>query len=345
MIDGQTSGSGPLFSIIVPVYNRVDEVEELLESLLYQTGIEPSEYEVIIVEDGSTRPCGELCEHYKWKGLDVRYHYKDNEGRSPARNYGMERARGKWLLFFDSDCVIPDDYLCRLKIEVSDADFSCFGGPDSAHSSFSDVQKAINFAMTSFITTGGIRGGRHSMEKFTPRTFNMGFTREVYEKVGGFREMYSEDIDMSLRIKNNGFKTRLLPEQKVYHKRRVDFGKFCRQVNVFGKSRITLQLLYPGSLKPVHVLPALFVVGAVTSLVFACVFSLWWLLPLGVFTGALFATALLSTCSLKIAALAIPAGYIQLVGYGTGFLQAYVKKILLRRGRDINEEIQARKGK
>lgn len=335
----------PEFSIIVPVYNRIDEVEELLESLLYQTGVEPSEYETIIVEDGSTQPCGEVCDVYRWKGLNVHYYFKENEGRSIARNYGMERARGKWLLFFDSDCILPADYLSKLKNEKKLDQLDCFGGPDAAHESFTDVQKAINYAMTSFITTGGIRGGKKSMEKFTPRTFNMGFTNVVYEKVGGFREMYSEDIDMSTRIKNAGFKVGLLPEQKVYHKRRVDFKKFFRQVYVFGKSRITLHFLYPGSLKLVHLLPAFFVLGSLLCVVLACLVSPWWLLPLCLFSLLLFIGALLSTRSIKIASLAVPAGFIQLTGYGTGFLNAFFNKIILGKGRDIEEEIAARKGK
>ena len=335
----------PKYSVIVPVYNRVDEVEELLESLLYQKDVEPSDYEVIIVEDGSSVPCGEVCEHYAWKGLNVKYFFKDNEGRSIARNHGMERAQGDWLIFFDSDCVIPDDYFARLDNEPALTYLDCFGGPDAAHESFSPTQKAINFAMTSFLTTGGIRGGKKSMEKFTPRTFNMGFRKEVYDKVGGFREMYSEDIDMSTRIKQAGFRIGLLPDQKVYHKRRVDFKKFFRQVNVFGRSRITLKFLYPGSLKLVHVLPALFVVGSIVSVILGCLWTPWWFVPLGVFTVALFVSALCSTRSLKIASLAVPAGYIQLFGYGTGFLSAFTTKVLLGRGRDIEEEIAARKGK
>lgn len=335
----------PKYSVIVPVYNRVDEVEELLESLLYQNEVDPGLYEVIVVEDGSTIPCGEVCEVYKWKGLNVKYLAKANEGRSIARNHGIEHAQGEWLLFFDSDCVIPPDYLALLENEPRLDALDCFGGPDDAHHSFSPVQKAINFAMTSFLTTGGIRGSKKSLEKFTPRTFNMGFRREVYDHVGGFREMYSEDIDMSTRIRNAGYKIALLPHQKVYHKRRVDFKKFFRQVHVFGKSRITLHFLYPGSLKLVHLLPALFVLGAIASIVLACLVSVWWLLPLALFTILIFAGALWSTRSVKIAALAIPASYIQLVGYGTGFLSAFTTKILLGRGRDISLEIADRKGK
>ena len=241
----------PQFSVIVPVYNRPAEVEDLLASLAEQTY---RDFETIIVEDGSTLPCGYICDAYAGR-LDLHYYPKSNEGRSIARNYGIERARGRMLVFFDSDCVIPPDYFEILSQSLAEKPVDCFGGPDAAHESFSPTQKAINFAMTSFLTTGGIRGGRHSMEKFVPRSFNMGYTREVYDKVGGFREMFSEDIDMSTRIRQAGFSTALIPDAKVYHKRRVDFAKFWRQVHVFGMSRITLKELYPGSLKIVHTLP------------------------------------------------------------------------------------------
>ena len=199
--------------------------------------------------------------------------------------------------------------------------------------------------MTSFLTTGGIRGGKVSLEKFTPRTFNMGFSRKVYENVGGFREMFSEDIDMSTRIKNAGYSIALIREAYVYHKRRLDFKKFFRQVHVFGMSRITLKLLYPGSMKLVHWLPAVAVVGAILLVILAITVSPWFLLPLALYLIAVWVTALLSTRSVKIATLAIPAAIIQLGGYGTGFIKAYVSKIILRRGRDINEEILIRKGK
>ncbi|MDE6377427.1 MAG: glycosyltransferase, partial [Duncaniella sp.] len=279
-------------------------------------------------------------------GVNARYFYKDNEGRSIARNYGMARASGEWFVFFDSDCVIPPDYFATLSRELDAAPgVDCFGGPDAAHSSFSTTQKAINYAMTSLLTTGGIRGGKVSLERFTPRTFNMGFTRRVYEKVGGFREMFSEDIDMSTRIRREGFNITLLRPAYVYHKRRVDFKKFFRQVHVFGMSRITLKLLYPGSLKAVHNLPALAVVFGLILVLLGIFVSPWWLLPIGVYLLAIFITALLSTRSLVIALKAVPASVIQITGYGTGFLRAWIWKILLRHGRDLDEEILIRKGK
>ena len=330
----------PRFSIIVPVYNRPQEVEELVESLAKQTD---KDFELVIVEDGSTILCQEACKKHE-NNLKIKYFHKSNEGRSIARNYGMERADGDFFIFVDSDCILPPDYIEKLKKSLGDDPTDCYGGPDTAHESFSDIQKAINFSMTSFFTTGGIRGGKKSMEKFIPRTFNMGFSKEVYSKVGGFREMFSEDIDMSTRIKNNGFKIVLYPDVKVFHKRRVDFKKFWRQVHVFGMSRITLKLLYPGSMKLVHWLPALFVIFGI-GLVIASFFNIWFLVPLLVYFIILFIAALISTRSPKIAVLALPASAIQLGGYGTGFIRAYVWKIMLGHGRDIDEEIERRKGK
>lgn len=331
----------PRFSVIIPVYNRPAEVADLLESLTAQTS---GDFETIIVEDGSTVRCDDVCRRYADR-LDIKYFYKSNEGRSIARNHGIERSSGRWLIFFDSDCVIPPGYFETLGRELDKLGPDCFGGPDAAHDSFTSTQKAINYSMTSFLTTGGIRGGKVSMEKFVPRTFNMGFTREVYEKVGGFREMFSEDIDMSTRISKAGFNTCLIREAHVYHKRRVDFRKFLRQVHVFGMSRITLKLLYPGSLKVVHALPALAVIIGVVLLVLGLTVSPWFLLPLAIYLLAIFIAALFSTRSLVIAAKAVPASIVQIGGYGTGFIRAYFTKIILGRGRDISEEIEMRRGK
>lgn len=329
------------YSVIVPVYNRIDEVDDLLKSLSEQTF---KDFEVIIVEDGSTQPCGDVVDRYA-ENLDVKYFFKENEGRSVARNHGIMNSTGQYLIFFDSDCVIPPDYFSILDTALSANPLDCFGGPDAAHDSFSDTQKAISFAMTSFLTTGGIRGGKLQMEKFVPRSFNMGYSRKVYDSVGGFREMFSEDIDMSTRIRQAGFSIGLIREAKVYHKRRIDLKKFWRQVHVFGRSRITLKLLYPDSLKLVHTLPALAVIIGLVLLLLGIFLSPWWLLPLGIYIVALFIAALASTRSLKIAAIAVPASVVQIAGYGTGFIRAYFTKIILGRGRDIEEEIAARKGK
>lgn len=331
----------PQFSVIVPVYNRIDEVSDLLASLAGQTC---KDFETIIVEDGSTEPCAEVVEKYA-SAANARYYFKENEGRSIARNHGMEHATGDYFIFFDSDCVIPPGYFATLKAGLADNPVDCFGGPDAAHDSFTPTQKAINYAMTSFLTTGGIRGGKVQLEKFTPRTFNMGFSRTVYEQVGGFREMFSEDIDMSTRIRRAGFQIGLMREAFVYHKRRGSMGKFARQVYVFGMSRITLKLLYPDSLKPVHLMPAAFVLGSLTLILLGIFESPWFLTPLAAYLAAIFTDAAIRTRSLSIAARAIPASILQLGGYGCGFINAFTRKILLRRGRDIAEEIEMRKGK
>ncbi len=331
-----------LFSIIVPVYNRPDEVADLLGSLAVQSD---RGFEIILVEDGSTVLCRPQAEAYSDR-LRLKYYYKENEGRSIARNYGIVRADGDFLVFVDSDCVLPPDYIASLRAALTaHPETACFGGPDAAHDSFTDTQKAINYAMTSFLTTGGIRGGKVSMEKFTPRTFNTGFSRRVFEKVGGFREMFSEDIDMSTRIRRAGFNIALFPEVYVYHKRRGNLRKFWRQVHVFGMSRITLKLLYPGSLKAVHCLPALFVLGSI-AMIAAAIFWHWWcILPLVAYLLAVWICAVISTRSLRIGTLGLAASIVQLTGYGTGFIRAYIWKILLGHGRDIEQEVAMRKGK
>ena len=331
----------PYFSVIVPVYNRRDEVRDLLESLACQS---LQNFEAIIVEDGSSDPCKDIVESFAGR-VDVQYHYKDNEGRSIARNYGIERAKGEYFIFFDSDCVIPADYFKTLTARLEEHYVPCFGGPDAAHDSFTDVQKAINFSMTAFLTTGGIRGGKVQMEKFVPRSFNMGYSRQVWEKVGGFREMFSEDIDMSTRIRKGGFEISLIRDAFVYHKRRVDLKKFSRQTYVFGMSRITLKLLYPDSLKLVHCLPAVFVLGVATLVLLSLLWQWWAILPLALYVVMLWISALISTKSLKIASLASITSFVQLGSYGIGFIKAFVWKIVLGHGRDINEEIAIRKGK
>lgn len=332
--------SRPTFSIIVPVYNRRDEVRDLLASLAAQTD---RRFEVILVEDGSTDVCEPEAKAFEGR-VPLRYFWKENEGRSIARNYGIERADGDFFVFVDSDCILPPDYIASLRRarELTPAD--CFGGPDAAHESFSDLQKAINYSMTSFLTTGGIRGGKIQMEKFVPRTFNMGFSREVYNKVGGFREMFSEDIDMSTRIRQAGFSTSLYRDVVVFHKRRVDLRKFWRQVHVFGMSRITLRLLYPGSMKLVHTLPAIFVIGSL-AMIAGAFFWKWLLIPLAVYIVAVWIAGMISLRSVKLGSMGVITSLTQLYGYGTGFIRAYVWKILLRHGRDEAQEVEMRRGK
>ena len=328
------SQTTPYFSIIIPVYNRPDEVRELLESLAEQTC---KDFELLLVEDGSTRRCDEVAREYADR-LTIRYFYKENSGRSLTRNYGMEQATGRYLVFFDSDCIIPPAYFETVRRRLDEHYVDCYGGPDAAHSSFSRLQKAINYAMTSFFTTGGIRGGKGSMEKFTPRTFNMGFSKEVYDRVGGFADMFGEDIDLSLRIRDAGFTTALFRDAYVYHKRRVSFRSFYRQVYVFGMARVDLYRLHPESLKVVHLLPACFVCGVVVLLAGAF-FWPWTLLPLAFYYGLLFLESLVKNRSLPIALLSLLTCTIQLGGYGLGFMKAFITKVVLKRDVDREAEL------
>ena len=311
------------FSIIIPVYNRPDEVAELLDSLTKQTD---KGFEVLIIEDGSAVPCKEVCEQYADK-LDLHYYFKPNSGRSETRNYGMERASGDWFIIYDSDVIVPPQYIATVREELAKNPVDCYGGPDAADNSFSDVQKAINYSMTSIMTTGGIRGATKNKEKFSPRSFNMGISRKCFETVGGYKNMIGEDIDMSIRIKDAGFKTTLIPEAYVYHKRRVDLTKFFRQVNTFGKGRVLLGELHPGSLKPVHLMPAAFVIGNIGLVLLAIGLSiidyrlsLLCLAPIVLYVLGIFCESLIKNKSVKIALLSIVAAYMQLFGYGTGFL-------------------------
>lgn len=315
------------FSIIVPIYNRPDEADELLKSLTEQTS---KNFELVLVEDGSSRSSLDAVNKYKGQ-ITINYIAKPNTGRSDTRNVGMQHAVGNYFVFFDSDCIIPSTYFEVLEKCLLGDYADCFGGPDKAHHSFTDTQKAINYAMTSFFTTGGIRGGKVNMEKFVPRTFNMGFARNVYENVGGFNKSidYGEDMDISARIRKNNFSIKLYHSAFVYHKRRVSFKKFYKQVYVFGKARInTIYKLYPDTLKLVHFLPSAFTVGTILLLSLSMLFkSFYFLLPLAVYTVLLFVDSLIENKNIKIALLSIVAGYIQLFGYGLGFIKACIDRM------------------
>lgn len=319
------------YSIIVPVFNRPDEIDELLESLTRQTF---NDFEVIIVEDGSQKPCKEVCDKYTDK-LNLKYFMKENSGPGQSRNYGAERSEGEYLLILDSDVVLPENYLYAIEEELHRDKADAFGGPDRAHNSFTDTQKAISYSMTSFFTTGGIRGGKKKMDKFYPRSFNMGIRREVYNKLGGFSKMrFGEDIDFSIRIFKAGCKCRLFPGAWVYHKRRTDFRKFWRQVYNSGIARINLYKKYPESLKLVHLLPMVFTVGvgiccilAMTGvLIKAPILTALGLLPLLLYSLLIFTDSSIQNKSIKIGILSIRAAFTQLTGYGCGFIEAWWKR-------------------
>lgn len=314
----------PRYSVVIPVYNRPDEVDELLQSLCGQTY---QNFEVVVVEDGSAIPCKQVVEKYA-EMLDVHYFEKPNSGPGQTRNYAAERSRGEYLLILDSDCILPETYLAAVEADLQRESADAFGGPDRAHDSFSDVQKAINYAMTSFFTTGGIRGGKKKMDKFYPRSFNMGVRAEVYKALGGFSAMrFGEDIDFSIRIFKGGYRCRLFPEAWVWHKRRTDLKKFFKQVHNSGIARIDLYKKYPESLKLVHLLPAVFTVGVVLVLLVAFICP-WSLLLLALFAVVIFIDASIRNKSIKIGALSVIAAFIQLTGYGSGFLRAWWKRCI-----------------
>ena len=322
-----------MFSIIIPVYNRPDEVDELLESLTTQT---VKDFEVIIVEDGSQKTCKDVCDKYVGK-LDIKYYLKENGGPGPARNYGVEKAQGDYVLILDSDCVIPSGYLAAIEAELNANPCDAFGGPDAAHESFTDIQKAISYSMTSFFTTGGIRGGKKKLDKFYPRSFNMGMKRSVYNNLNGFSKMrFGEDIDFSYRIFENGYTCRLFPEAWVWHKRRTDMRKFFKQVFNSGIARINLEKRHPGTMKLVHMLPMVFTLGVIFLVALAIVSAftfptLWWipLCPLLLYMLLIFTDSSIVNKSVKIGVLSIIAAYVQLMGYGLGFIKAWWLRCVL----------------
>ena len=316
------------YSFIIPVYNRPEEVDELLDSLTHQTF---RDFEVLVIEDGSAIPCKDIVEKYD-DLLSIKYFVKPNSGPGQTRNYGAERAEGEYLLILDSDCIVPPTYLEAVEAELNREPADAFGGPDRAHSSFSDIQKAINYAMTSFFTTGGIRGGKKKMDKFYPRSFNMGVRAEAYQALGGFSKMrFGEDIDFSIRIFKNGYRCRLFPEAWVWHKRRTDFRKFFKQVHNSGIARINLYKKYPESLKVVHLLPAAFTVGLLVLLL-GSIWCLWCFLPILLFILLIFIDASIRNKSIRIGCLSVAASFIQLVGYGSGFILAWWRRCV--KGKD-----------
>ncbi|MFV7236642.1 glycosyltransferase [Flavobacterium sp. ZB4R12] len=317
-----------LFSLIIPVYNRPEEVDELLESLSQSDYNQ--EFEVVIVEDGSSLPCEEVVHKYDDK-LKISYYYKENSGPGDSRNYGMKKAKGDYFIIFDSDCIIPKEYLTEVDKALKQNYVDCFGGPDKALDSFSDIQKAINFAMTSFLTTGGIRGGSEKIDKFQPRSFNMGLSRKAFEASKGFGNIHpGEDPDLSIRLWNLGFETKLFPKAFVYHKRRIDWDKFSIQVNKFGKARPILNSWYPQYNKLTFFFPSVFIIGFFTSLLLL-VFNFDQLLQLYfVYFLVLFLVSTYQNKSVKIGYLSLIAVWKQFYGYGIGFLESFIKIIILK---------------
>ncbi|MEJ6791413.1 MAG: glycosyltransferase [Lacinutrix sp.] len=321
------------FSFIIPVYNRPSEIEELLESF---SKLEPvKDFEIVIIEDGSTLSSKEVVEKYIAQ-LNISYYFKENSGPGDSRNNGMNKAKGNYFIILDSDCILPKDYLVEVEKNLKSNFVDCFGGPDAAHQSFTNLQKAINFSMTSIITTGGIRGNKNSVNKFQPRSFNMGLSKKAFKATQGFSRIHpGEDPDLSIRLWNLGFETAFFETAYVYHKRRISWSKFYIQVNKFGMVRPILNQWHPTTKKITYWFPSLFVLGLILSVLLT---FLHIMLPLYVILGyyvVAFSVAVLQTKSITVAFQSVIALTIQFFGYGIGFLKSTFFIGLLKRNPEV----------
>jgi len=312
--------SRPKYSVVIPVYNRPQEVAELLESLTQQTY---KNFEVVLVEDGSAVKSDQVFEQFAGK-LNIQYFFKPNTGPGPSRNAGFEHARGDYFVVFDSDCIIPPHYFEAVEKFLSTNPVAAWGGPDKGMKDFTPLQQAMAFTMSSVLTTGGIRG--KSEKGFQPRSFNMGISREVYEKTKGFQfDRFAEDIELSVRIRKLGFKSALIPDAFVYHKRRTSLSQFYRQVSNFGKGRVLVGKAHPGEVKPTHWFPFFFLLGILSipvlgliNLLLSGILSFCYL----TYTILVLFECLNTTRSVWVSLLSIPSLYVQMIGYGSGFFKA-----------------------
>lgn len=317
------------YSIIIPIYNRPDEIDELLQTLTQQTYTKP--YEVVVVEDGSSIPCEHIITKYQNK-LNISYFFKPNSGPGDSRNYGMQNATGDYFIIFDSDCLIPAHYLQTVDDFLNQQFVHCFGGPDAAHPSFTTIQKAINHTMTSFLTTGGVRGGSEKIDKFQPRSFNMGISKTAFELTNGFGKIHpGEDPDLSIRLWNLGYDTKLIPQAYVYHKRRIDIQKFYKQVNKFGKARPILDAWYPKYKKITYWFPSLYLIQLVISMLLLLIKINDLLLINFLYLFLVGIEGVIKNKSLKIGLLSIYTTIIQFYGYGIGFLKSFYLIHLLKK--------------
>jgi len=311
------------FSFIIPVYNRPEEVRELLESFCELDS--PKTFEIVIVEDGSTLDSRLIVENYQSQ-LNISYFFKDNSGPGHSRNYGMKRAKGHYYIILDSDCILPKQYLSEVISFLNESYVDCFGGPDTARYNFSEFQKAINFTMTSAITTGGLRGGNKEIQGYEPRSFNMGISKEAFNASGGFGNIHpGEDPDLSIRLKAIGYKLRLIPKAFVYHKRRLNIESFFIQVYKFGQVRPILNKWHPQSKKLAYWFPLVFIIGLIASLSLLIINFKWGIYFYSLYFITAFLMALNSTVDIIASILCVPVIIIQFLGYGMGFLKSSIK--------------------
>jgi glycosyltransferase involved in cell wall biosynthesis len=312
------------YSIIVPVYNRPAEVEELLASLCKQTY---TGFEVVLVEDGSSVTSQSVYEKYSTR-LSIQYFYKQNSGPGPSRNFGFSKANGEYFVIFDSDCVIPPEYFFVVEKHLAHEPLDIWGGPDRGHGDFTTLQQAMAYSMSSVLTTGGIRGGAKRVGSFQARSFNMGMSRSAYEKTQGFKfDRYAEDIEFSIRATKLGLKVGFINEAFVYHKRRATLGQFFKQVSNFGRGRVHVGKAHKGAIKLTHWFPTVFMLGLIALPVIPVFSPFLGALGMAVYIGylaAVFVHALITTKDFLVAVLAIPSVLVQMFGYGSGFLKAFL---------------------
>lgn len=317
-----------LFSIIIPVYNRPEEMEELLQSLLQLDYSDP--FEIVVIEDGSSLKSDEIVNKYS-KQLTISYYFKENSGPGDSRNYGMQKAKGDYFIIFDSDCIIPKQYLAEVSKALTKDFVDFFGGPDQALDSFSDIQKAINFSMTSFITTGGIRGGSEKLNKFQPRSFNMGISKAAFQASGGFGNIHpGEDPDLTIRLWELGFHSKLIQNAFVYHKRRIDWNKFSIQTNKFGKARPILDSWHPKYSKLTYFFPSIFILGFYGSLVLLLIVQDFLFKLYCFYFLLILITSAIQNKNIRIGILSILATWKQFNSYGKGFINSFIKIKLLK---------------
>tara|TARA_B100000809_G_scaffold266880_1_gene332487 strand:- start:12683 stop:13690 length:1008 start_codon:yes stop_codon:yes gene_type:complete len=317
------------YSFIIPVFNRPEEVKELLESFVKLEFKE--EYEIVIIEDGSLKTCKDIVSDFK-ENLNISYYFKENSGPGDSRNFGMQKARGNYFIILDSDCILPSHYLKTVDVFLSKGFHHCFGGADSANIDFTSLQKAINYTMTSFYTTGGIRGSEKSIQKFEPRSFNMGISKEVFLKTKGFSKIHpGEDPDLSQRILKENYNTVFIPNAYVYHKRRISWKTFYQQVYKFGLVRPILNNWHPNAAKITFWFPTLFMFFVITSLFFGILFNILFLLPLVAYSCLVLFDSSIKNKSILIGILSVIALFIQFIGYGSAFLKSTIYISILKR--------------
>ncbi len=316
----------PKYSIVVAIYNRPDEVEELLNSLSNQLF---NQFNLIIVDDGSSLDCKDVVARYTSQ-LDIHYHFKPNTGPGHTRNIGVSMARGEFIVFFDSDCIIPDDYFIKIETAMMQSVFDAWGGPDRASKDFNALQKAISHTMTSYITTGGIRGGKKQISGFEPRSFNFGIKRSLFTALGGFHfTKIGEDIDLSIRMRKAGIRSMLVADAYVFHKRRTSLNKFFKQVFIFGRSRIIVNRAHPGSIKLFHLFPLFFTIGFFSLPVLLPISNVLFKVVLSIYILYFIAVGMecaVKTKSIVVSIISIAAAWIQMIGYGTGFMRELLIK-------------------